>query len=215
MLHLFTTPKPLLGLVNVQRKGASYLKCPAFQETIKNEFVIQAPFDLNITVNADEQTVTTDRFGQKFYDAFINNRGNQSPRPNPYMVTLPPYYTFYSKDSVHMESKDVSLLASGSTSNIKIIPGGFNISKWIRPIEFAVEVTDTSKPIEMRLGDPLFSVRFTTPNNVPVKLTRVERTQDLRTIMQACVGVKNYMPNMKLEKVYEIAASYVSLFLKK
>jgi hypothetical protein len=215
MHHLFTAPKPLLGLLNAQRNGARYLKCPAFQETVKNEFVIHAPFDLNVTINADEQTVSTDRFGQEFYDAFVFNRGANSPRPNPYMVTLPPYYCFYSKDDVSLESRDTSLLTSGSSSNVKIIPGGFNISKWIRPIEFAVEVIDSSKPIEMRAGEPLFSIRFITPNNVPVKLTRVEESRDLKYMMASCTHLKQYMPNIKLEKAYEVAANYLSLFFKK
>jgi hypothetical protein len=215
MQHLFTAPKPLLGIVNIQRQGARYLKCPAFQETIKNEFVIQAPFDLNITINAEERTVYTDKFGQAFYDAFVTNRGAHSPPSNPYMVSLPPYYCFYSKDDVSIESKDTSLLTSGSSSNVKVIPGGFNISKWVRPIEFAVEVIDPSKPIEMRAGDPLFSLRFITPNNVPVKLTRVEDGNDLRDMMVACTNVKKYLPHIKLEKAYDLAASYLSVFLKK
>lgn len=215
MQHLFTAPKPLLGLLGTQRQGAPYLKCPAFQETVKNEFVVQAPFDLNITINAEEKAVSTDRFGQEFYDKFVQNRGAQSPPSNPYMVTLPPYYCFYSKDNVSIEVKDVSLLVSNSSSNIKVIPGGFNISKWIRPIEFAVEVIDPVKPIEMRVGDPLFTVKFITPNNVPVKLTRVEESQDLKNISRACTGLKQYMPHIKLDKAYELAASYLSLFFKK
>ena len=215
MQHLFTAPKPLMGLVSIQRQGAPYLKCPAFQETIKNEFVIQAPFDLNITINAEEKAVYTDRFGQEFYNTFIRNRGPEAPSSNPYMVTLPPYYCFYSKDNVSIEVKDTSLLTSGSSSNIKIIPDGLNISKWIRPIEFAVEVIDSTKPIQMRVGEPLFTIKFITPNNVPVKFTRVEETKELRNMMNACTHMKKYLPNLKLDKAYDIAASYLSLFLKK
>lgn len=215
MQNLFTAPKPLLGLLSTQRQGAKYLKCPAFQETIKNEFVIQSPFDLDIAINAEEKTINTNKFGQDFYDKFVRNRGDESPNSNPYMVTLPPYYCFYSKDDVSIEVKDVSLLTSCSSSNIKIIPGGFNISKWIRPIECAVEVIDSSKPIEMRLGDPLFTVKFITPNNVPVKLTRVAENNELHNMMASCTHVKNYIPNLKLDKAYELAASYLSLFLKK
>jgi hypothetical protein len=215
MQNLFVPPKPLLGILSIERRDAAYLKCPAFQEVVKNEFVIPAPFDLNITINKEERAVYTDRFGQNFYDSFISNRGAHSPSSNPYMVTLPPYYVFYSKDDVSIEVKDVSLMASGSTSNVKVIPGGFNISKWIRPLEFAVEVVDASKPIAMREGDPLYAIRFITPNNVPVKLTRVEESQDLKNMSRACTGVKHYIPHIKLDKAYELAASYLSLFFKK
>ena len=215
MQNLFAAPKPLLGLLSTQRQNASYLKCPAFQETVKNEFVVQAPFDLNVTINAEERSVSTDRFGQAFYDIFIRNRGVKEPTSNPYMVTLPPNYLFYSKDNVSIEVKDVSLLTSGSTSNIRIIPGGFNISKWVRPLEYAVEVIDATKPIEMRVGDPLFTVKFITPNNIPVKLTRVEETKNIKDVVVACTDVKFYMPHLKLDKAYELASNYLAMILKK
>ena len=215
MQNLFVEPKPLFSIINKERKGAGYLKCPAFQELVKNEFVITAPFDLNVTIKEEERGVYTDRYGQDFYNLFIINRGEKAPPENPYMLSLPPYYVFYSKDNVSIETRDTSLLTSGSSSNLKVIPGGFNISKWVRPIEFAIEVIDVAKPIEMRVGDPLFSIRFITPNNVPVKLTRVEESQHVLNMVDSCVYVKSFMPNLKLHKLYEMASSYLSVMLKR
>jgi len=133
LLNIFTPPKPLMDYLNTTRKNAQYLKCPAFQETIKNEFVIRAPFDLNITVKKETREIFTDRYGQDFYNKNVYNRSLLADANNPFALTLPPRYTMYAKDNVSIEVKDLSLLTSKSSSNIKIIPGGFNISKWIRP----------------------------------------------------------------------------------
>ena len=100
MQNLYTAPKPLLGILNSQRKEPPYSKCPAFQEIVKNEFVVTAPFDLNIKIVKEERAVYTDRYGQGFYDACIVNRGIKQSLDNPYMVSLPPYYILYSKDDV-------------------------------------------------------------------------------------------------------------------
>jgi hypothetical protein len=74
MQTLFAAPKPIFSVLSTKRKDAKFLKCPALKETLKNEFVIAAPFDLNITINKDTQEIFTDRFGQEFYNAFIINR---------------------------------------------------------------------------------------------------------------------------------------------
>lgn len=215
MQTLFVPPKPILSILSTERNGTIYLKCPALKEVLKNEYVITAPFDLNITFNKDTRDVFIDRFGQKFYDEFFVNRSNDSPPENPFMLSMPPAYMFYSHDDVSIELKDVSLLVSTSTSNLKVIPGGYNISKWIRPVEFAVEVIDATKPIQMCIGDPLFSVKFVTPNNIPVKLTRVERTLELKEKSVACTQIKSFVPNLKLPQLYKMAESYLSLLLKK
>lgn len=212
---LFAPPKPIISILNLDRKNAEYLKCPAFQNRLKNEFVIPAPFDLNVSVDLKACNVSTDRFGQTFYDKFVISRRTDAESKNPYLLTIPPYYIFYSRDDVEIESKDLTLLTSKSSSNFKVVPGAFNISKWVRPIELACEVVDAEKPIEIRMGEPLFSIKFTTPKNAPIKLTRVEYSEELHSMSQACTKIKLYMPGVKLPRLYEMASEYLALMMKK
>jgi len=51
-----------------------------------------------------------------------------------------------------------------------------------------------------------------TPNNLPVKLTRVEYTPELDARVQACLKVKEKRTGLKLFKLYEFASDYLEMF---
>ena len=207
-------PKAFYPMLFKARGNVPYLKCPAFVESCKNDFVVCAPFDLNLKVNAETNTLTTDRFGQDFYDNFIINRNEFVKEGNPFLCTLPPKYLFYSKDSVEIEIMDLPIITSKSSENFKVIRAAFNIGKWIRPVELAVELIDATKPITFIANEPLFLVRFKTQDNMPVKFTRVELTNELHGMVLHGGALKRYCPNLKLKQMYELAQERINLFLK-
>ena len=94
-----------------------------------------------------------------------------------------------------------------SLRNINVICGKFDISKWIRPTDFAFEIIDTSQVMQFRRGDPLFYVRFNT--NKKVNLVRTDLTQDMLNVVRAQVGIKKYVPGNSMEKNYEYAQSWI------
>ena len=202
-------PKHLYPLLLDQRKDALYLKCPALSENFKNTFVVKAPFDLNFSFN--NKTITTDRYGQDFYDDFILDRTHQTNQTNPILFSVNIQYLFFSHDSVEMEIKDVPILTSETTKNIRVIPGKFNISKWLRPTDFCIEVIDSTKLVTLQVGEPIFSVTFTTQNNVPVKLTRIGNAQDLYAKARAFTSLKSIKPNMSLNECYKTAESFIGV----
>ena len=209
---LLQPPKPLFPVLQTRRAGATYLQCPAISDLCKNEYVVFSPFDLVITVNREAQQITTDRFGQEFFNSNLVNRMHQTSVDNPALLTLPVHYVFYSKDNVELEMADLPIITSKSSENFKVVRGGFNIGKWVRPIELVVEVIDHTKPITLYAEDPLFLVKFKTTNNVPVKLTRVDLTPELRTVIASCEKTKFFRPQLKLHKLYELAENYLEFF---
>lgn len=210
----YQEPKRFYPLIQSQREGAHYLKCPAFSDNFKNTFVIESPFDLNISFDHASGTINTDRYGQHFYDNYISNRIKQTGPNNPVLFSIDINYLFFSHDSVEMEFKDVPLLVSESTKNLKVVLGKYNISKWLRPTDYAVEVIDATKPVTLRAGDPLFAINFITENNVPVKLTRVLSTPELHKKSAAGPTLKMFRPNLNLKECYELAENFMSAFKK-
>lgn len=206
----FQPPKPLYPEIQKARPNVSYLECPAVGDTYKNDFLVSAPFDLNVSVDYEQRFVAIDRFGNNFFDAFLNNRQNTFIDGLPFLVTIPPKYLFFSHDDVEIEPQDVPILHSLTNSNFRVVRGKYNISKWRRAIDLTVEVIDPAKGIQMRESDPLFALRFHTPNNVPVKLTRVELTTALRKQVDACVTLKHICPYKKLKEVYAMAENYIA-----
>jgi hypothetical protein len=210
----FLPPTPLLNIAHgdVQDGADLLFKCPAVKSLIKNDFVIKAPFDLDLTFAPETASIYTNKYGQEFFDKEIINRS----RPNgPMILTMPPRYIFFSKDDVEIMSFDLPIISSGSSKNIKMIPGKFNISKWVRPIDFTFTVVDPSQPVSMKAEDPLWAVRFYTPNDVPVKMTRFELTPDMLLNVGAMTAIKKYREFLPLKKCYELAEGLIQQIQKK
>jgi len=211
---VYLPPVPLFGLAHgtIQNKSESLFKCPAVKGLIKNDFVIKSPFDLTLTFDQATATVSTDNYGQDFYDGYVINRSI----PNgPIVMTIPPRYVFFSKDDVEMMSMDLPIISSNSSKNIKMIPGKFNISKWCRSIDFTFTVVDPSLPVTLKAEEPLWAVRFYTPNDVPVKITQFELTPDIINKVESMTSLKKFRKFLPLEKCYEMATGVIQQLKKK
>jgi hypothetical protein len=212
---VFTKPKPFFPMLLNARDGMPYLKCPAVADVYQNSYVVCAPYDLALTFDNTNKTMNTDRFGQEFFDKAISLTWITLPQGLPPLVQTTPRYIMYSFDDVELEMLDIPIINSKFSKNAKIAHGVFNISKWYRPCEVAFEVVDINKPIIMEAGEPLCMLRFHTPNNVPVKLTRVEVTPDLESRVRACLSVKNKRRGLKLNQLYELASEYIEIFKRR
>ena len=212
---VFTKPKPFFPMLLNARDGMPYLKCPAVAEVYQNSYAICAPYDLALTFDDTNKTMSTDRFGQEFFDKTLSLTWITLPQGLPPLVQTTPRYIIYSFDDVELEILDVPIINSKFSRNIKMAHGIFNISKWYRPLEVAFEVVDHSKPVIMEAGEPMCLMRFHTPNNVPVKLTRVDITPDLEARVRACLNVKNKRRGLKLNQLYALASDYLEIFKRK
>lgn len=207
---LIQEPEPLITAIGRERKEARYLDCPAFIDMCRNVFVVRAPVTFNFKIDTPTQRVGIDRFGQTFGESFVSGRFQEAAVGGPNLVTLPPKILFYAKEPVTIEQMDVPVLASPLTQVTKVIPGRFDISKWIRPVEWSCEVLREVDVLNIVEGTPILCVRFVTKDGAPVKLTRVQQTDELVNMTMACTGVKTLKPGLKLAQSYELAKDYIA-----
>jgi hypothetical protein len=205
---VFFEPESLFKHLQETRKGTQYLKCPAFQEYTKNTFVIKAPFDCEITVNRKKGTLDVIGVPQE-YSQFIINRIDQVEPTNPYVMSTFPAYLFYSNDDISIESIHPFMELNDSISNTILIPGTYNISKWIRSIDFSFEVKDDTKKVKMTRGDVLFYVKFRTKDDSKVELERVQMTEELKSAEKTCFKLKVAIKNVPLKNLYTMAESFM------
>ena len=202
------------SIIQARDKDVDYFKCPAFQEYLKNVYVIRAPFDLTITIEKNkngERYIRTHEYDQSFWNTFINPRKGEYNHF--YTMSIAIQYLFFSEESVIMEVLPAFMHPSKLQSNIKIIPGCFDVSKWIRPTDFAFEVIDESQSIEIKRGDPLLYVNFRTDKSI--NFIRTDYTTDIFKVNQSCVGLKFFVKGNTLKQNYEAAKSYVEMFKSK
>lgn len=211
---LFSEPESLLKHLQKTRKGSEYLKCPAFIDYVKNTYIIKAPVDFEIIISdAKNKQIVINGLHQCFRNKFIDNtKGKGDNFTSPYILSVPPKYLFYSGQSVHMEVMQAFLETNDSVSNIMLIPGTFDISKWIRPIDFTFEIKNENKITYIKKDDVIFYVKFKTEDDSKVELERVEPDPRLIHGFWACVNIKNHVKGVPLKTLYKMAESFLSTF---
>lgn len=212
LLVLCQEPDNLYKHILTIREKSHYLKCYALMDILKNAFIVRAPLDLKLSFDRENNWLSVEGIDQKFYDGFVVNRVGTYGENDPPLVSLFPRYIFYSDTPVQLMSLPLPII--GEPENTRLIVGGFDISKWIRPVEWAFEFVDEKKEVVLKRGDPLFMLMFTTPDNELVKLNRVPFDPELMQISGACARVKTKIRNVPLKKCYEMAESFVSAWRK-
>lgn len=215
----FLDPVPYIPfLIKSRGKEDVFLKCPAFTEHMKNCFVVLAPFDLEIEFDKTRirfitPSLTDNPRAYTFLNSYKINRTLDQPKGSRPLISLSPIYTFYSLSNVELELLPPMMFNTAEKFNI--LPGKFNISKWIRPVDWTFEIFDSTKNLVIKRNDPLFVIRFNTENNSKVELERVFSADDLYDISRATSFSRNTIPNLSLKDRYNMASSYIKSFFKK
>ena len=201
-------PEQAVKYLNSVRGETSYLRCPALANYLKNTYIIKSPYDF--TINVDSAfNVTTDKFGQAFFNEYLSVILPTTSK-DPLIIQTFPKYLFVSNNK---NPVTVSVIPWMFKSNpYGIVPGSFDITKWIRPVNLAMEVY-TPGPIVFRRGDPLYCVRFETDDMVT--LERGEYTEDIAKAMLSCLDVKNYARGLNLKSLYTAGHHYINLIRQK
>jgi len=207
----FSDPVPLFYYINEQNKKMNqwtfppnYMECYALMDFCKNAFVIKSPIDLNINIDIEKEYVEVTNADQKFFDDFFVVRDSNEFGIKRMGLTLPPKLLFFSQESVDMESMPFTILPQISPiyNKLTVIPGRFNIGKWIRPIEVSGEIINKTKNILLKKDDPMMIVRFF-PKKGNVKLQRVYQNEEIMKASYGCTHMKKYVRKTPLEKCYQ------------
>lgn len=205
---LYFTPEPAFDFYMQQRKTSEIIKCPAFSAYLKNTFIIRSPYDLTIMYDKKSKSITTNKYGQQFFDEnFKFSAFGESPD----VIHLPPRYLFMTntKKSVKLITAPLIL----TPNKYELVPGIFSITEWIRPVEFAIEVYETTT-IELKRGQPLFLVKFVSEGDENINIELGLLTKELFETALACTRVKNFVPSLNLNALYKLGSNYIQLMKK-
>lgn len=175
---------------------ASMFSCRSFLEYTKNLYMMTNPADINIRVEKSRIL----NLGNRALDDLYLNRVLQVK--DTYNLNYMPGYIFFSETSVEMEILSPFMHKSNFCNNGYIVPGIYDISKWFRPVNPALQFYDNSnKNIKSEKGDPLMYINFRTHDNI--KLKRFYMTQELEDIVYAATTYKRHDPNRSLSYLYD------------
>lgn len=206
--HLIQDYDPFNSLtkdVIAERKGAVFTKCPAHTDFIKNTFIIRAPFDLTINSKIDPITndgelwcdnLTQEQFEQIIDTRFLfNNERGINPWP---IIGIDWLYCFTSDVSTTLQIMPAFMHRNQFVEKTIMVPGQFDISKWVRNVETAFEVRSNNERIEIKKGDAIMYAKFLCDE--PVRLVKEPIPWEE---MHDCNEIKSKDRNRPLQNRYE------------
>lgn len=196
---MYETPDPLLQDLlprrNKEANGDNWFQCHAFQESIKNSFILRLPFstsfglDYELGVFPIDSNVENMRF-VKLKQPSVKESITFAIRGN---------WIFWSEDSLQMIS--MPAFYHPKVFNGYYVGGTFDINKWFRPIEGAIQLEKGHNTVAIQRHDPIAYVKFMT--NEPVQLKRFYLTKELEELSWGCIRYKYHEPSRALPFLYQ------------
>jgi len=192
-----------------KNKDQKYLKCPAFVDYLKNTYIIKAPYDIDISID-ETGFVKTNKFTQEFFEKNITWEQKEK---NKFVFQVMPRYFFVTKSKLSVKISVSPMLFQ--KNDFAIIPGEFDISKWIRPINCAFEVFDVPTVISFKREQPLFMVKFETDSKEQIELKQKIINNEIVCAGRSCSHIKDFIPKKNLNYLYKIAEGFINLIKEK
>jgi len=180
--NLYFEPERLIDFYKDSK--SMFKNCPANASFLKQFWVIKSPVDLTLNLDRKNKSANINQ-NQMFYDQFIDMRWDQYSETDLALCTFYFQYMFVADDPVWIEVYPPFL--HGEVENTRFINGTFDIQKWQRPVDFSFEILDDTKKIEVKRGQPLFYIKFSSPKfSEDFKLKQIEWTDELLKMNKRC-----------------------------
>ena len=200
---IYFPPERYRGAEKNREHAKSASRCPAVINMESRYFVFRAPFDLNLqfvrdkdgkpglkNLNGDMSPVRANKLSQILHIA--NEREWRYPNVPTVQLSLP--YVLIADEPVYATQLAPFMDYQKDPWPGTIFGGRFPIHTWPRPLMWAFEWHDVSKPLKINRGDPLFYVQFETisPDRSFV-LAETEVTPELTDYVDFVSGAVSYV----------------------
>lgn len=197
-------PPERVRSVDVNRRHAkSASRCPAVINLESRYFLIKCPFDINIGFGRDDKGKPMMRNlageASAIRGSKLGEKLHMTPEPewrnaNVPTIQLSLPYVFISDEPVYMSQVAPFMHYQREPWPGTIFGGRFPINVWPRPLMWAFEWYDPSKPIVIKRGDPLFYAGFeTTPPERSIAMVETEVTEELNDYLELISGAVSYV----------------------
>ena len=186
-------------------KNALYSKCPAWNHRANRVFSVKSPIDILLLINTEEKRITSNipqwQFDEFTAETFENEEWCTEERTT-IQLTIPRFLFWTNDKNVWLEQRPTPFTAINN--NLVCTNAWFNISSWNRPISFAFDVVDTTKPIKIKRGDVLFELCFY-PKNLDngILLEKQIPSDDFIDNVGRNLSIKRYLKGFSSSKIFK------------
>jgi hypothetical protein len=159
--------------------------CPVFNESLKNIYAVKSIYDYSFKI-VDNQCQSL-YYDQKFFDDHVFIRSIEKK----FFSFNVKYIFFTDQDSLEISAYQHPVFEENEiTKRCMIIPGGFDIGKYFRNLEFAFILKKEFEEFVVEDEDVLYYLKFHTKEKINFK--QFKMTQELGNIMEDNRRANNY-----------------------
>ena len=200
---IFDAPERVRSVALNRDHAKSASRCPAVINLESRYFAVKCPYDINVgfvrdkdgkpglrNLSGTKSTIRGSKLGEKLH---LTNEVEWRHADVPTVqLSLP--YVFIADEPVYLSQVAPFMHYAKVPLPGTIFGGRFPINVWPRPLMWAFEWHDITRPLTLSRGDPLFYVMFETrPQDRSVTLTEAEVTPALQDYMDLISGAVNYV----------------------
>lgn len=180
-----------------EAKHNNFKLCPAYLDFTSNLFGLKFPIDYTLAVEQDSLNVK--QHDQDFFEYFVGIR-DFDRKFFSYNIKI----VFFCDQDLDLSLEPPFLEDNDIANKSIVMPGKFNIGKWLRPIDFAFFLKQDVNEYHISRGDIFNYARFHC--NEPVELIKFEYTKELMDIQQDILKSKMILGNKspKLSYYYQL-----------
>jgi hypothetical protein len=136
---------------------------------------------------------------QQFFNDYIRIRSIKDG-----LFSMGLQYVFFSEEDLEIEATGAYFSENSFTNNVRVIPGKYNIGKWIRPVEAPFIVNKDCNNIKMNRGDDYLYVKFNTIEDV--NLVKFNMSDSVKNTISRNLTSKPYHRTYTLMHWYDMFA---------
>jgi hypothetical protein len=177
----------------------TYYECPAFQHKASREFIVYAARDIRLEIDRVNRFVNSSLREDQFHKYV---QGQNRSNLETYQLPIPMFLFWTKEKNVWL---DQSPHPNNALCNFVTIGGWWNLSSWTRPLSFAIDILDDTKPIVIKRGDPLYKVRFFKEGDLNCQFTLVKARPDdlLVEDTQRRIALKDVIPKLSKNLMFK------------
>jgi len=200
---IYAPPERVRSVDLNRRHAKSASRCPAVVNLESRHFLVRCPFDIHVGFSRDEKgkgvlrnlageasAIRASKLGEKLH--LTSEVEWRHPGVPTIQLSLP--YLFIADEPVYLSQVAPFMHYRPDPMPGTIFGGRFPIDVWPRPLMWAFEWHEPSRPLKLQRGDPLFYAMFETPTpDRAVAMVETAMTPDLREYMDLISGAVNYV----------------------
>jgi hypothetical protein len=199
---VFDSPVPLKEVLPVEAARSPVATCPAIGGLRKRLYCLRAPFSFMVSLHRGlassslvlHQSASSIAAWKAREWIRLMQASEWPSRDRPVVQVFLPY-TFVTDADLMVRQVPPHQHYFGQARPGIVLAGEFAFRNWPRPLSWAFEFHDASKPLRVRRGEPLCYVEFAAPEGESVHLKRVPRTAAIQDQQKRIGGVTALVRN--------------------